>query len=146
MKRAPILAWLLFVSACATTTPVTIRAGDICFHCRRTITDPALAAEVIAQSQHAFKFASVGCLTEYLREHSTEEARAIFVTDYTRGKMLPADDAYYVKMVVEPRTGAVDYAAFRSRENAVVFAQEHESQIVEWEQVLSDQGSGHAAH
>jgi len=52
-------------------------------------------------------------------EHSTEEARAIFVTDYTRGKMLPADDAYYVKMVVEPRTGAVDYAAFRSARNAV---------------------------
>jgi copper chaperone NosL len=146
MKRAPFLIVLLFVSACATTTPVPIRAGDICFHCRRTIADPALAAEVIAESQHAFKFASVGCLTEYLREHSSEDVRAIFVTDYTRGKMLPADDAYYVKMVVEPRTNAMDYAAFRSRENAVVFAQEHKQQVVEWEQVLGDQGTGHAGH
>lgn len=146
MKRAPLVAWLLFVSACATTTPVAIRAGEVCFHCRRTITDPALAAEVISQSQHAFKFASVGCLTEYLREHSSEDVRAVLVTDYTRSKMLPADDAYYVKIVVEPRTGTTDYAAFRSRENAVVFAQEHQATVAEWEQVLGDQGTGHGAH
>lgn len=146
MKRALLLVVLLFVNGCAATSPVVIRSGDVCFHCRRTITDPALAAEVIAESQHAFKFASVGCLTEYLGDHSSERVRAIFVTDYTRGKMLPADDAYFVRMVVEPRTGAKDYAAFRSRENAAVFAREQQSQVVEWEQVLGDQGTGHAAH
>lgn len=146
MTRAWFLALLLVMGACATTAPVAIRAGEVCFHCRRTITNPSLAAEVISESQHAFKFASVGCLTEYLREHPEEGVRAIFVTDFAKGKLLPADDAFFVKAEVDPRVKQVDYVAFRYEDAAQLFAREKGATVVDWGRVVQDRAIGHAGH
>jgi copper chaperone NosL len=132
MRAALVLALTLLLSACASVTPVPIRAGDVCFHCRRTITDPTLAAEVISQQGHAFKFSSVVCMTEYLREHPDEAVRATFVTDHTRGRMMPAERAWFVEFEVDPRVNLTDFAAFRDEEAAAAFARQHESAKIDW--------------
>jgi copper chaperone NosL len=144
MRSIPVFALLVFASACASTSPVPIRAGDVCFHCRQTITDTKLAAEVISQSGHAFKFSSVGCLSDYLRDHPDEITRAVFVTDYNRGRLFPAQKAWFVKFEVNPAVKAEDYAAFRDKDDALAFAGTHHSELVEWEFVSGAQG--HPAH
>lgn len=144
MKRTPWLAWLLVASACASTSPVAIRAGEVCFHCRRTITDTAMAAEVISPAGYAFKFSSVACLSEYLREHPGEATRAVFVTDFAKGRLLDAEDALYVKALADARVGAQDYYAFRVREMAQEFAQRRGSVVVAWNDVLADRTLQHA--
>jgi copper chaperone NosL len=140
---APFIALMLFAAACASTKPVPITAGDICFHCRKMIIEPNMAAQVIGQTQHAFKFSSVGCLTDYLRDRPDENPRAIYVTDYSRGKMLAARGARYVKFTVDPRTNTTDYAAFRQEEEAEQFAAEHRSAVVTWNDVLQDRMGQH---
>jgi copper chaperone NosL len=135
---APFIGVLLFATACASSKPVPITAGDVCFHCRKMIVEPNMAAEVIGQTQHAFKFSSVGCLTEYLRDRPNENPRAIFVTDYSRGKMLAASKAHYVKFKVDQRTNAMDYAAFRESQDATQFAAQHSSGVVTWNDVIKD--------
>lgn len=145
MRAARLLSVLLLVGACASTAPVAIRVGDVCFHCRRTIAEPALAAEILS-GQHAFKFSSVACLTEYLREHPNEPVKAIFVTDYPTVKLFPADGAHFVKFEVEPRVGAKGYAAFRDANVARTFANEKHASVVPWDDVQKDATIEHAAH
>ncbi len=144
MRAAPLVAFALMLTACSSARPVPIRAGDVCFHCRQTITDPSLAVEFISPAGQPFKFSSVGCLTEYLRDHPNETVKAIFVTDHARGKMLEADEAWYVKFPVVPRLNLYDYAAFREKAAAEQFAAKHQSQVVDWEAVRADRiGHGH---
>lgn len=144
MKAAPVLAFAVLVSACASVSPVPIRAGDTCFHCRRTIAEPALAAEVISKEGRAFKFSSVGCMTAYLKEHTDETFKATFVTDYERGKMLTAEKAWFVEFEVDPRLKARDFAAFGSSGAATAFAAKHQGAPVGWEQVkTADTGHTH---
>jgi nitrous oxide reductase accessory protein NosL len=135
---ASFIAVMLFASACSSTKPVPIKAGDVCFHCRQMIIDTKMATEVIGQTQHAFKFSSVGCLTEYLRDRPNENPRAIFVTDYPRGKMIAANGAKYVKFKVDQRTNAMDYAAFSETDDAQQFAAQHNSTVVPWGDVMKD--------
>lgn len=144
MKATPWLAVLLLVSACASTSPVPIRSGDTCFHCRRTIVDTRMAAEAISPAQRAYKFSSVGCLKQYLHDHPGEEFKAFFVTDYAREKFVDAEKAHFVKFTVDQRTQATDYVAFRYKEAAVAFAEEQKGTIIAWEDVLADTGAVHA--
>jgi copper chaperone NosL len=145
MKAAPLLAVALLVSACASVSPIPIRAGDVCFHCRRTIVDPSLAAEVISDQGHAFKFSSVTCLTEYLREHPEEGVRATFVTDHARGRLFAAGDAYYVRFVSDPTIGQVDFAAYRDKAAASAFAAKNKTTPIDWAGVQAA-GIEHGAH
>jgi len=142
MRAAPLVAFALMLTACSSARPVPIRAGDVCFHCRQTITDPSLAAEFISPAGQPFKFSSVGCLTEYLRDHPNETVKAIFVTDHARGKMLEANDAWYVRFPVVARLNLYDYAAFREKAAAEQFAAKHRSEPVPWETVLASR-TGH---
>jgi hypothetical protein len=114
---------------------VPIRAGDTCFHCRRTIVDTTLAAELISEEGHAFKFSSVGCLTEYLRDHPNEAVKATFVTDHARGRLVRAEKASFVKFTVDPKLGMVDFAAFASNEAARAFGSRHGTTPLDWSDV-----------
>lgn len=143
MKVAPFLALMLLSAACASTTPVAVRSGDVCFHCRRTITEPKLATEMFDTTNHVYKFSSVACLTEYLRDHPTEQPKALFATDFTQGRMLAVDKAYYVKFEVDPNLKIEDYAAFRAEDAAKAFATEHKSAVIDWTAVSNDKALHH---
>lgn len=145
MKAAPLLTAALLMVACASVSPIPIRSGDVCFHCRRTIIDTKMAAEVISQQGHAFKFSSVVCLTDYLRDHPEEAVRAMFVADYERGRLMKPDSAYYVRFVPEPLIGEPDFAAFRDKGAAETFAAKHKTTVVAWDAVQSA-GLEHGAH
>jgi hypothetical protein len=136
MKPAPLLATVLLVSACASVAPLPIRSGDVCFNCRRTIVDTSLAAEIISPEGRAFKFNSVVCLSEYLRDHPNEQLREVFVTDHGRQKLLPADDAWFVKFETAPPARSTEFAAFRDKGVAQAFASENRSDIIDWAGVL----------
>lgn len=146
MRSIPVVGLLLFVSACAATSPVPIRAGEVCFHCRQTITDTQLAAEVISQSGHVFKFSSVGCLSDYLADHPGEITRAIFVTDYQGGRLFPAQKGWFVEFEVNPALRATDFAAFRDKSEAQVFAEKHGSSLVAWTDITAERHGSHTSH
>ncbi len=145
MRVAPFLALAILVSACASVKPIPISAGDVCFHCRRTITDATLAAEVISDQGHAFKFSSVVCLAEYLRDHPNEGVRASFVADHARGRLMEADAAYYVPFKTPPPYTGTEFAAFRDLEKAREFASLNHSVPTDWNGVVQANVS-HAGH
>jgi copper chaperone NosL len=138
------LSLVAMIGACASTSPVPIRAGDTCFHCRRAITDTRMAAEAISQGRRAYKFSSVGCLKQYLADHPDEQFLAIFVTDHAREKFVEVDKARFVKITVDSRTNATDYVAFRFSDAANAFADERGATVIGWQDVLRDANAVHA--
>lgn len=145
MKAAPLLtAALLLVASCASVSPIPIRAGDVCFNCRRTIVDTAMAAEVISEQGHAFKFSSVACLTDYMRAHPDESFKAMFVTDHPRGRLIAPGQAYFVRFVADPQIGETNFAAFRDKAAAVEFAARHKTSPIDWDAVQAS-GDQHGA-
>jgi hypothetical protein len=110
--------------ACASVQPAKIEAGDRCLRCRRPIGDLKLAGEVVDRMRAPFPFRTAGCLAKYVKANSDVQFTAIFVTDYTSGRMLAASDAWFVPANIAPPDSKApenDYYAFRSRTDAESF-------------------------
>jgi copper chaperone NosL len=131
----PLTVAVALLIACSSITPLPIRAGDTCFRCRRTISHTRLAAELVDENRRAFSYKTAGCLAKYLAENPGAEP-VVFVTDYTSGKLIRASSALFVRSVIDERTGEHDFYAFQSRDEALAFAKESNSSVIDWLIVL----------
>jgi hypothetical protein len=130
-----VIAMALMLAGCTTVTPVAIRSGDTCFRCRQPIVDVRLAAEIIDTQGHAFKFKSVGCVSQYLAANPGD-LKGIFVTDYVSGKLVRAEAANFVRAEINPNTREMDYLAFSSVTQAVEQGKKAGSSPVDWLTVM----------
>jgi copper chaperone NosL len=136
MRHAALwLTLAVALGACSSIRPIPMQAGDTCFRCRRPIADQKLAAEIVDRAGRAYKFRTAGCLAQYLNAQ-TEDLKAVFVTDYTTGRLVNANRAMFVRAEVDPRTGERDYLAFTSVENAVTVAKNNRTSPIDWPAVL----------
>jgi hypothetical protein len=123
--------------ACSSVAPVKIAAGDQCFRCRRTITNDRIAAETIDGNYFVSKFRGPACMAKYLAAHPGEHA-SIFVTDFPSGKMLPPQQAFFVRTIVDQNTFETEYRAYGTRRAADEFASSVMSPVVTWGEVLGE--------
>src|SRR5436190_293936 len=122
--------------ACSSLQPVKIAAGDQCFRCRRVIVDTRMAAETIGRSGGLVsKFKAPGCMATYLANHPPGDD-AVFVTDFTTGKMIPPERARFVPMIVNRDTGERDFYAYLDPREADAAALEFRSSATDWQGVL----------
>src|SRR4051812_31210211 len=98
MSKQPLslLGVTLLLASCSSVAPVKVTAGDQCYRCRRIISDERVAGELIV-GNFVSKFRAPGCMAKYLVDHPTERG-ATFVTDYTTGKMIAPDTAFFVPL------------------------------------------------
>ncbi len=120
--------------SCSSIQPATVHAGDVCFRCRRTISDTKLAGELLDGTRFVSKFRTPACLATYLTEHPTE-AGTIFVTDYATGGMMRPDGAFFVPFVNRD-TGERDYRAYKVKSDADAAAVDAHSELLGWKAVL----------
>ncbi len=142
MKRTTMLAsiWTTFLLAVLTfifvrpVSPDTIYEGDVCFKCRRAIDDARMAAETLDR-QLPTKYRSPGCMAAYLATHHDADTRG-FVTDYVSGRLINAERAFYVPVLVNDKTGERDFRAFHSPDAAREAARELKSDVLNWKALL----------
>ncbi|HYM22559.1 MAG TPA: hypothetical protein VEU08_05110 [Vicinamibacterales bacterium] len=115
--------------------PVKVASGDQCFRCRRLITDPRVAAETIGRSGLVSKFKGPGCMATYLATHPPV-GDALFVTDFTSGKMIAPERARFVPVVVNPDTGERDFVAYLDAREADAAALDFKTAATNWQGVL----------
>lgn len=133
---APVVAALAVAAAsCSTFAPVKVSAGDQCFRCRRIILDTRLAGEVINPNGFVSKFRAPGCMAKYLAAHP-QETGAVYVTDYSTGKMINPESALFVPVLVNRDTGERDYRAYREQAEADAVAFEAHTLPYEWSAVM----------
>jgi hypothetical protein len=125
---------LIPLGSCTSVAPVKVTAGDQCFRCRRTIPDERVAAEIIS-ANFVSKFRAPGCMAKYVVDHP-EDHGTVFVTDYTTGKMIPPESAYFVPLTVNVDTGERDYRAYRLKTIADLAAADLNTTAVDWNTVL----------
>jgi hypothetical protein len=140
MKALYVVVFAAILTACASIAPAPVQVGDRCFNCRRTIGDLQMAAELIDQLKTPRPFRTAGCLAKYLKAHPKDAVTAVFVTDYRSGRMMAADDAWFVPTTVKaPGTMRVeaDYLAFHSRNDAAA-AGSARPVLLRWVQVVAE--------
>lgn len=136
MKAYAIALAALLAAGCSSVTPLPITASDVCYSCRRTINEPALAGEVITKQNQALKFRTTGCMARWLKEHP-DTAKAVFVTDYVSGRMIKATSATFVPFVmVDKYVKTPDFIAYYAAENAAEAAAQYKSTPIRWDEVL----------
>jgi len=122
--------------SCTSVAPMKVNAGDQCFRCRRTIQEARLAGETIDNNGFVSKFRTPGCMATYLASHPDEKS-TIYVTDYTTGKMVRPESAWFVPVLVNRDTGERDYRAYRQEADAIAAARDAHEAPVPWNTVMA---------
>jgi hypothetical protein len=139
MKTLYAAVITLTALACTSIQPARVELGDRCLRCRRPVSDLRLAGEIIDSMRAPFPFRTAGCLAKYIKANSGTQFAAIFVTDFKTGKMVPANEAWFVPTTItsaDGRTAEADYYAFRSRSEAASFKADT-TQFLRWPQVVA---------
>ena len=121
--------------SCSSVAPIKVAAGDQCFRCRRSISNARVATETIDGNLFVSKFRGPGCMAKYLAAHPAEQP-TIFVTDYSSGRMIAPQGAFYVRELVDRKTGETEYRAYRQQAHADAFAAETDATPMTWDAVL----------
>ena len=139
MKSLYACLVVLAVAACASIRPVAVNAGDRCLRCKQPVSDLRLAGEIIDRMRAPFPFRTAGCMAKYVKSTPSEQIVAVFVTDFASGRMLDADDAWFVPAQLRAAIGKhlePDYLAFRSRADAD--AARAGQPLLRWSQVVAE--------
>ncbi len=143
MRRTLLTAtgWIAFLSAIyivlgfRPVPPDSIGAGEICYRCRRVISDARLAAEMMDRNLPT-KYKTAGCMARYVAAHPRTGSR-YYVTDFASGALIDADRAYFVPALINDTTGERDYRAYVSRAMAANAALDLRSEVVTWTTVVT---------
>lgn len=143
MRRTTLLAsiWSTFLLVVVTflfvrpVAPDTIYEGDVCYKCRRVVDDTRMAAETLDR-QLPTKYRSPGCLAAYVAAHPAGVDTRMFVTDYVSGRLIAAERATFVSVLVNDRTGERDFRAYHSPVAAREAARMLGTGVVSWATVL----------
>ena len=140
-SRAILLMAGLVMAACSGMQPLRISAGELCFRCRKVISDPRVAAEVIDTGGQAFKFRTAGCMAKFVKANPTQQFAGLFATDYATGRLVKVSGMKFVPtMIGEGRDRAMDFVAYAYYADQVAAdaARSANSTPVEWQKVLAD--------
>jgi copper chaperone NosL len=70
-----------------------------CRHCRMVVSEPRLAAQIVAPGEEPVFFDDLGCLRDHLAGGAALPARAaVFVADHRTGDWVPAGRAVYTRV------------------------------------------------
>lgn len=96
------LAAFALVAACAARPVEPGRvdtAHDACRHCRMIVSDPRLAAQIVAPGEEPLIFDDIGCLRDYLASVRVADDAVTFVADHRTGAWVAARGATFTRMV-----------------------------------------------
>ena len=94
----PLSLIVCIVAACTTgpVHPVSIDTrNDMCAYCRMIVSDPRVAAQIVASGEDVRIFDDIGCLRDYLAGHQVTHDAVVFVADHRTGGWVPAREAVY---------------------------------------------------
>jgi hypothetical protein len=140
LYAAVLVVVTMAVAACASIPPSAVQAGDRCARCRRAIGDLRLAAETIDTLKTPRPYRTAGCLAKYIKAHQDEKFLAVYVTDHGSGRMVLAEEAWFVPTALtqpDSRRTEDDYVAFRLRTDAEAYRAGTEP-LLRWTQVVAE--------
>ena len=83
MRNLAVSALVVLAACGGPTAAVPIEKGTPCAFCRMTISDPNLAAEIVAPGEEPRMYDDIGCLANDLRQRPAPAEGRAFVADFT---------------------------------------------------------------
>ncbi|HET6574401.1 MAG TPA: nitrous oxide reductase accessory protein NosL [Fimbriiglobus sp.] len=135
MKRLPLLAALTVAAfGCGGDGPPNVRYGqEECAHCRMIVNDDRFAAAVTTGGE-AHKFDEVGCLIDYLADHSDAGTR-LWVRGYRSETWLDARAAYFAHGPKLQTPMGAGLAAAATKEEADALAAEWGGRVLRFDEL-----------
>jgi copper chaperone NosL len=96
--RWRLLLLLGVLPACTSGPPHPVSidtANDACAYCRMIVSDPHVAAQIVAPGEEPRVFDDIGCLRDYLAQREMARDAVVFVADHRTGEWVHATDAVY---------------------------------------------------
>jgi len=135
----PIIA-LLFISC--SKGPEKINYGeDHCMNCEMTIMDKRYGAEIVTVKGKVYKFDSVECLVEFLKQGkvSTENVNLVLVTPFNHPEQLvDAGTSRILHSKNLPSPMGKYLTAFKDETEAVPFKEEFGGDLYSWNDLVKD--------
>ncbi|MCG2462353.1 nitrous oxide reductase accessory protein NosL [Flavobacteriaceae bacterium F89] len=124
---------LVLVSCKVSPEPINY-GSDVCHYCSMTIVDNQHAAEYVTKKGRAYKFDSIECMMNDLRELDKAEIGLYLVNDYSApGDLIDATLANYLISKNIPSPMGEFLSAFGNLENAKFVQSEQGGQLFSWE-------------
>lgn len=114
-----LLLTVMLVSCKVEPEPLTY-GEDGCAHCKMTLMDKKFGAELVTKKGKVYKFDDVNCMLHFYNsgEIAHEEFAYKLVTDFSQpGKLIEADNAFYLKSPQIQSPMASQVAAFEKEAN-----------------------------
>ena len=126
--RWRLLLLLGLMPACTSGPPQPVSidtANDACAYCRMIVSDPRVAAQIVAPGEETSVFDDIGCLRDYLAQREVARDAVVFVADHRTGEWVRATDAIYTLSMgrrTPMASGIVAHASRASRDQDPVAA------------------------
>ncbi len=135
MKGIAVSFLFLFLLWGCTPTVEKINYGqDPCAFCKMVITDVRYGSEVLTPKGKCYKFDSVECLIDYLKEKQ-EKPHSIWVTSFTRpATLVNADSCYILKSQEMPSPMGRYLTAFSNPDSVKVYHTVKGGSFLPWEE------------
>ncbi len=129
------MALLLMVLVSCKVSPEPINYGsDVCHYCSMTIVDKQHAAEYVTKKGRTYKFDSIECMMNGLKEVDKADVELYLVNDYgVPGDLIDALTANYLISKNIPSPMGEFLSAFGNEENAKLVQAEQGGQLFTWE-------------
>ena len=105
--------------AAAALAPAAVRLNeDACAHCRMTLVSTRTAAQIVESGEEPLIFDELGCLRDYLAEHSLSAAARVYVADHRTGAWVEASSAVFTQttLATPMSSGLIAHADAASRD------------------------------
>jgi len=105
--------------AAASLAPAAVRLNeDACAHCRMTLVSTRTAAQIVVSGEEPLIFDEIGCLRDYLAEHSLAADARVYVADHRTGAWVDASSAIFTRttLATPMSSGLIAHADAASRD------------------------------
>ena len=142
MKKLVLTALVIVFCASCSVAPEPIHYGeDNCVHCAMTIIDRRYGTEIVTKKGKVYKFDSVECLVEFLKEDkvSHEDLKLVMVTPFNHpGELADATTSQFLHCKGLPSPMGKYLTAFNDKVEALQFREENGGVLFCWEDLLEE--------
>jgi len=132
-----LIATYLLVSC--TPEPQPINYGkDECVLCKMIIAQKPWGAEIVTHKSKILKFDAIECMAKYINDGyiKTDDVHSSWVVDFAEpGKLINAEDAYFLRSRSLPSPMAMFLTAFSSEVKLEETMKEHNGDLMNWAEV-----------
>lgn len=129
-----LLIFLLVLGACKVDSEPINYGSDACHYCSMTIVDRQHAAEYVTKKGKPFKFDSIECMMNALREIDKSEVAMYLINVYDNpGKLSDATKATYLISPNIPSPMGENLSAFSNKQSAERVQSEQNGELYTWQ-------------